>query len=335
MGTVTAQFAYSFARAAGLELTEDGRLFEGAELMLRLRTSGGNIGYDDYVALIDWIRQHRPKRAKLVFGYAEAIEIDRLGALGLAIKTAPTLGDGLERVVRYFRLLTDTAAYTLDTGSEPCLFAHVVRAEAHPAHDLRNECAMAGFGRILKLLVAEDLGFEYVSFRHASADDPRLYEEWFGCPVRFGAAHNALALAPAMLDLPMRLGDPAVSEFLTSHLEAEMEALEVEPSFERDLAEQISKGLSNGIPRASAVAEAIGISERTLFRRLAESGLTFQQVLERTQQSLAEDLLVRSQFSIAEIAFLTGFSEQSTFSRAFKRWAGQTPGAYRKGLLPA
>ena len=72
------------------------------------------------------------------------------------------------------------------------------------------------------------------------------------------------------------------------------------------------------------------MSERTLYRRLAESRLTYQGVLEKTQKSLAENLLSEGGFSIAEVAFLTGFSEQSSFTRAFKRWAGLSPGAYRK-----
>ncbi len=335
MGTVTTQFAFAFARAAGLRLTEDGRLFEGAELMLRLDTSGGNLPYEDYVTLIDWLRQHRPQRAQLVFNYAEAVDIDNLGALGLAVKTAPTLRDALLRVERYFLLLTDTADYTLDQTSVPHLFIHTVRGEAHPALSLRNECAMAGFGRVFKLLVGEELSYAHVGFRHPAADKAELYEAWFGCPVRFEAPYDGLAIAPPMLDLPMRLGDPAVFRFLTAHLDKEMEALQPAPSFERALAEHISEGLSNGIPKAAAVARAVGVSERTLFRRLAETGLTYQEVLENTQKSLAESLLSESQFSIAEVAFLTGFSEQSTFSRAFKRWAGQTPGAFRKEAQPA
>ena len=86
---------------------------------------------------------------------------------------------------------------------------------------------------------------------------------------------------------------------------------------------------------ASTVARAVGMSERTLYRRLAEDGLTYQSVLEKTQRSLAENLLSKSAFSIAEVAFLTGFSEQSSFTRAFKRWVGLSPGAFRKRELPA
>ena len=149
-------------------------------------------------------------------------------------------------------------------------------------------------------------------------------------PVRFSAERNAIAIRSDMLDLPTRLGDAAVSRFLTEHLDAELGAMTSPDSLERALAEHLSEALSNGIPRASNVARALGMSERTLYRRLAESGQTYQEVLEDTQRSLAERLLSQPAFSIPDIAFLTGFSEQSSFNRAFKRWVGQTPGAYRR-----
>lgn len=156
------------------------------------------------------------------------------------------------------------------------------------------------------------------------------YEDFFGAPVCFGAERNAIAIRSDMLDLSTRLGNAAVSRFLTEHLDAELGALTSQDSVERILAEHLSDALSNGIPKASAVARSFGMSERTLYRRLSESGQAYQEVLESTQRSLAKRLLSQPAFSIPDIAFLTGFSEQSSFNRAFKRWVGQTPGAYRR-----
>ena len=78
------------------------------------------------------------------------------------------------------------------------------------------------------------------------------------------------------------------------------------------------------------MAHFMGISERTFYRRLAEEGLSFRDVLQDAQSALARELLSETDCSIAEIAFLTGFSEQSTFSRAFKRWVGEAPARYRQ-----
>jgi AraC-like DNA-binding protein len=84
------------------------------------------------------------------------------------------------------------------------------------------------------------------------------------------------------------------------------------------------------VPQAAEIARDMAMSERTLYRRLAEEGLTFRDVLTEAQSSLAQELLRDSDSSIAEIAFLTGFSEQSTFSRAFKRWVGLAPAQFRQ-----
>ena len=79
-----------------------------------------------------------------------------------------------------------------------------------------------------------------------------------------------------------------------------------------------------------AVARRLGLSERTLQRRLGEERLSFQKLVDEARRELAEGLLVQSDYSLAEVAFLSGFSEQSAFNRAFKRWMNQTPAAYRE-----
>jgi AraC-like DNA-binding protein len=330
MGTVTAVFARALVQAAGLRFAEDGSLFNGDILVRKLSHTKGNISDTDYFDLVDWVRVNSPDRVGLPIAYARAVDIDNLGTLGLAIKTAPKLRDSLKRVERYFRLLTDTVSYQLDETSDPALFTLKRQTQEHPALHLRNECALCGFGRIFKEFVGTELSYERVTFRHHAEGDVGRYEEFFGCPVHFDADWNAIVLRSQKLDLPTRLGDAAVSIFLKQHLDTELGTLNTDDSFEHALAEYLSEALSNGIPTASAVARALGMSERTLFRRLSEKGLTYQDVLERTQNSLAENLLSQSAISITDVAFLTGFSDQSSFSRAFKRWVGQTPGAYRK-----
>jgi AraC-like DNA-binding protein len=133
-------------------------------------------------------------------------------------------------------------------------------------------------------------------------------------------------IPPEALDRRNLLGDPAMSRFLQTHLDAAMPA---ELSFDHKLLQLISEALSGGVPRARDLASKLGLSERSLHRRLKAQGQSFRSILEQAQRQLAEGLLRKSQHSIAEIAFLTGFSEQSAFNRAFKRWTGQTPAAFR------
>ncbi|MCR9193550.1 MAG: AraC family transcriptional regulator [Hyphomonas sp.] len=91
----------------------------------------------------------------------------------------------------------------------------------------------------------------------------------------------------------------------------------------------VADTLSDGVPTLSAVASEMGLGPRTLQRRLSDSGQSFQGIVDLARKRLALRLLRETELSLAEIAFLTGFSEQSGFTRAFKRWAGQTPRSYR------
>lgn len=330
MASVTNAFARAMAQAAGMMLTEDGALMvNGAVVHQFPRAVNGRLPDKAYFDLIDWIRNSQPDEVSLIEAYAESINTDDLGILGLAIKTAPTLRSSLQRVERYYRLVTDTAVYRLDESEDPSLLVFEPLTLHRAALELRNECALAGFSRNMHMFVGRHLALDYVSFRHACRSDPERYRSLFGCPVYFEAERDAIALNPAMLSLSNRLGDQAVSEFLTTHLESEFKSLEEDSSLANTLVHRLTPTLSNGLPQAGAVAREMGMSERTLYRRLAEEGLTFRDVVGRAQSALAQELLRESNASIAEIAFLTGFSEQSTFSRAFKRWVGQAPAQFR------
>lgn len=328
---MTNAFARAMAEAAGMTLRDDGALVSDGVVVRRLpEPTGGRISDTDYFALLDWIRQQRGDDIALLEAYARQITVDDLGVLGLAFKTAPTLRASLARVERYWRVVTDTAVYRLDETGDPSLFIFEARTNDHPVLELRNELALAGFVHNMRAFVTGTIELEHVSFTHACRDDPARFAAHFGCSVHFGRTHNAIALQGAMLDLPNRLGDTALSDFLTAHLETEIGSLREDTSLRATLLRHITPALSNGAPEAAGVARDLGMSERTLYRRLADEGLTFRDVLAEAQSSLAQDLLRDSESAIAEIAFLTGFSEQSTFSRAFKRWVGQTPAQFRR-----
>ncbi|GAB4512817.1 MAG: AraC family transcriptional regulator [Roseibium sp.] len=336
MSGVTTAFARAMARAAGLTLTGDGRLLsETGALQHICRIHDGHISDMEYVDLIESIRSRQTDEAALVFAYARTVQPDDLGVLGLAIKTAPTLGDSLRRLERYYGLVTDGAVYRLkETGGQAVLSIEGVTAR-HPSVELRKECALAGLAINMHRMVGGDFRLDHVSFSHECRSDPQRYASSFGCPVRFGQEQDAVVMDRSMLDLTNRLGDKGVSDFLTVQLDAAIGKLPCERSLTGELLKRLSEALRDGVPPAAAVARDMGLSERTLYRRLADEGLTYRDVLRQAQTKLAQDLLKESDRSIAEIAFLTGFSEQSTFTRAFKRWVGQPPARFRQQALHA
>ena len=172
-----------------------------------------------------------------------------------------------------------------------------------------------------------------MTFGHKAPGDAHLFEEFFGCAVEFEAKADGILLSNDSLKTPNKLGDQALSEFLTKHLDAELEQLQTAPSLVRTTKEEIARVLSEGLPKMADVARELGFSVRSFHRRLADHGVSFQTLAEETRREIALSMLRDQDCPLSEIAFLTGFSEQSAFNRAFKRWTDQTPASYRKSLL--
>jgi AraC-like DNA-binding protein len=124
--------------------------------------------------------------------------------------------------------------------------------------------------------------------------------------------------------------DESINKFLVERIEEETKGIEVSPSkVARDVEKLIKDALPSGIPSIGQIGEHMGMSSRTLTRRLSESGVAFRQLVKNSQIVVSKQLLQHSTRSIGEIAFETGFSEQSAFNRAFKRWTGQSPMDFR------
>ncbi|WP_422370507.1 AraC family transcriptional regulator ligand-binding domain-containing protein [Hoeflea sp.] len=330
MPKVIAAFARSLVRAAGFTLEHDGTVRSGETIVYRCGAGNGDhIDAEAFYGLLEWITHRQPRRLTLVEAYANTLQVDELGILGLALKTAPTLHASLKRLERYHRLLTDTAIYKLVEGAGQSRLVLDQTTPDDASTALRSECALGGVARKTACFAQQALELTAVTFRHHCVGDPQDYKAFFGCPVRFGCDEDAIIFPEQTLRLPNRLGDAAVSDFLTQHLDRELDAFAPQDQVRADALRRLSTALSTGVPQAAEIAAQMGMSERTFFRRLADEGTSFRDLVREAQASLARDLLTHSDFSIAEVAFLTGFAEQSTFGRAFKRWVGQAPAQFR------
>ena len=259
-----------------------------------------------------------------------SMDCDDYGAFGLAWKTAPTLRGSFERAERFARLLTSVAAYELREDRRGTFLILHREGERRLGMRLSNEATLASVVAIARQVSPQPFTPLEVHCKHPAPASVSAHEAYFGCPMFFGSDRDALLVGSDALDRTNRLGDPAISRFLVAHLDSELAARASETSFEQVVLRHLSDRLSDGLPKAVTVARQMGLSERTLHRRLSGLGLSYQSVMEKAQRRLSEGLMVRSAHSIAEIAFLSGYSEQSAFSRAFKRWSGQTPAAYRE-----
>lgn len=283
----------------------------------------------EYYALLERIAEIDPAAVDLPLRTGASMRCEEYGALGLAMKSAPTARGSFERAERYARVLTSVAAYEVrDTREGVCMHLHR-EGERRLGLRLSNEATIASLFTIAREVSTAPTRPIRVLLKHAAPTADHPHSDFFGCPVEFGSEHDALLYAPGALDAPNRIGDTSVARFFDTHLASELGELGDDEALDRRVETQISKALSEGVPKISDIARALGMSGRTLQRRLSEQGHSFQGLVDTARRKLATKLLRETDFPLAEIAFLTGFAEQSAFNRAFKRWAGQTPRSYR------
>ncbi len=283
--------------------------------------------YDFFEKLAD----RDPNGLSLPLRVGASMKSDEYGAFGLAWKSAPSLQGSFARSERYGRVLGSAESYSLQQGSGGWFFNLDKAGDGRLGMRLSNEASMSAVDVICKEVSSTRFMPLAVYFRHAPRGDTSVYEAHFGCPVRFETDRDALLVSEDSLATPNKLGDEMIARFFDRHLEAELASLTHDQGLEQSVRRAVAGVLSEGVPTLSSIASELGMGARTLQRRLTEHGHSFQGVVDAARHDLARRLLSETEYSLAEVAFLTGFSEQSGFTRAFKRWAGQTPRSYRLG----
>ena len=262
--------------------------------------------------------------------YARTLSVDSYDALGLACKTAPNVREALRRVCRYQRLWTDTSRWVLVEDCGPPRLEFRREEPRTLGVCCANEAAVAEMVQSIRGAAGEDFAPVGVRFRHAAPGELQAHRDFFRAPIVFDAEVDGIAFAPAFFDHPVPQADAALSAFFERFLEDKLEDASTERPLQHETETLLAGTLSSGPPKAADVARRLGMSERTLSRRLAERGTSFGAVVDGARRRIAERLLQHGQHRVGEVAFLLGFSETSSFSRAFKRWTGLSPVEYRE-----
>ncbi|MEO0338958.1 MAG: AraC family transcriptional regulator ligand-binding domain-containing protein [Bacteroidota bacterium] len=261
----------------------------------------------------------------------QQMKIEDYGVLGLSWRTCSKAVEIFERNERYFKLLSNTYVFKVEQKAKTC-YVHLLRDAYRRGVELSNEATFSATVVVLQLMTEKPINPTEVAFKHAAPGNIKSYEEAFGCPILFNQKQNYIAYDTADILSPTAKADQSINAFLVQRVEEETKGIEVSPnSIVTDVRRLIKDALPSGIPSIGEVSRHLGMSSRTLTRRLVEGNITFRQLIQNTQEEIAKQLLQRTDHSIGEIAFLTGFSEQSAFNRAFKKWTTQTPSDFRKG----
>jgi len=168
-----------------------------------------------------------------------------------------------------------------------------------------------------------------VDFEHDTPADLAVHRELFPCPVHFNQADNRLYFSRDLLNTPVRTGDPRMFQALQPFLEEQQKIRGAATDLLSRLAHHIASSLGSGGASLGQVAASLSMSPRTLQRRLAEHRVEFSDLVEGVRRSLAETYVAQTEYSFTEVALLVGYSETSSFSRAFRRWTRLAPQEYR------
>ncbi|MEP3225415.1 MAG: AraC family transcriptional regulator ligand-binding domain-containing protein [Parasphingorhabdus sp.] len=285
----------------------------------------------DYYQFFAALAERDPSGLALPLRIGAAMRSDEYGAFGLAWKAAPDLRGSYVRSTRYGRVLGNAETYSLEQCPDGWFYNLEKAGDGSLGMLLSNEASLSAVVAISQEVSTAKFVPEAVFFKHAPRGDIAVYADHFGCPVHFESNRNALLVSEETLAVSNRLGDETIATFFDRHLEKELAELADANSLEKRVRLTVAQLLSEGVPTLSVIASKLGMSSRTLQRRLSDQGHSFQNLVDLARQELAQQLLRDTKYSLAEIAFLTGFAEQSGFTRAFKRWAGQTPRSYRIG----
>lgn len=252
--------------------------------------------------------------------------------LGYIAMNCATLGEAMNRIVPYEKLVGDMGVSRIETGTE---HVELIWSCRHQAAEIRRhmvENVLASWLLYARWIAESEHSPREVWFEHAQPDgvDVAEYQAVFGCPIRFGQACNALIVPLEYLGVALRQADANLLRTLEEHALALMAGLDGDEPLPRRVKNALRLLLKDGLPRKERVAEKFNMTVRTLQRHLQQADTSYQQILDELRRELAEHYLLRSELAIQDIACYLGFTESRSFHRSFKGWTGQTPGEYRE-----
>ena len=266
----------------------------------------------------------RAPRAELPTEVGLAVPFGSFGALDYLAASSPDVRAAFHSLATHFR--TVSAGFEMEIEEEGGgAEARLQWKRSNPARDVSDEFTLAVLVGRFRAHAA--FAPEQVRLTRPLPRPPTRHERLLGAPVAFGCAVAALRMGAASWRAPLRTADPALQDTLR-RLAERLELGTPPNDLEHAIRARLRGLLPEGRAEAPTLARALGLSERTLRRRLRDSGRSFQQIVEDVREAEAERLLSGPEVALAEVALRLGFSDQSAFTRAFRRWKGVPPSAW-------
>ncbi|MCK8497693.1 AraC family transcriptional regulator [Myxococcus fulvus] len=264
---------------------------------------------------------------------AQRVPRGNYGLVEYIARASPTLRDTFRAMARYMALLEPawSASFT-DDADGGGTFSYGIEGAPLAYGRHASEYGLALFTHVGRQLTERPWSPRAIAFAHPAPPDIAPLVDHFGVAPTFNRGRNALTLDAATLDLRVLGADPALLSVLERAASAAVPSPAPDaPGFVQAVRDTIRASLREGAPQAADVAKGLHLSLRTLQRRLTEHGTSFQDEVDTVRRELAYQYLRDANLGVSQVAFLLGYSELSTFDRAFKRWTGMTPRVWREG----
>jgi AraC-like DNA-binding protein len=249
---------------------------------------------------------------------------------------AKDIDEALALYARYFRIVNE--AVRLKSTRKPNGVAVEVEFIGLPRHLARQtaEFGMAALLKGLRVIAGRNIHPKEVSFAHIRSSGAREFERFYGCPVEFGASSDLFEFSNDTLAIPLFTADPKLLKALESFCAmAAKERNTAAGTLRAAVENEVEKLLPHGKAKKETVAKAVALSMRTFSRRLADEGVTYEEVVDQLRRSLALQYIKEPSVSVSQIAWLLGYEGSTSFNHAFRRWTGQSPSTARnQKVLP-
>ena len=253
------------------------------------------------------------------------------GLLYYVASAAENLGEALALFERYFRIVNE--AVRLELRQAPKGLVAEISFIGVPRHQVQQN-ADFGIAIILKALrevAGRNIRPTKVAFAVVRHSDRREFESFYGCPVEFGAPSDQLVFSNETLALPLITEDRYLLETLGPICDAAARERDTPKGTLRTMVEnEVERLLPHGKTQKRIVAKTLGLSARTLSRRLADEGTTYEEVVDQLRRSLGLQYLKEPSISLSQIAWLLGYGGPTSFNHAFRRWTGRPPSTMRR-----
>jgi AraC-like DNA-binding protein len=332
-GTVSAGFVralleFAVSRGAARDtLLEDAAIDAGA-----LGDQDARLPFASYVALMRAGKRLTGDEA-LALHFGEAVQLARFSIVGLLGQASETMLEAFAQLNRYVRLIVDIECASADRFELRRERGGLWMVDTRLSANAFAELTESAFAQTVCRPLAAGLpriAFE-IHVTHAAPAYAAEYERVLQAPVTFAADWNAIRLNEAVVERRVSILPRYVFGVLTDHADALLRELENATTVRGQVEKLMLPLLHTGEVSAGRVAQQLGVSRQTLYRNLKAEGVTFEHVLDELRHRMALHYLRGKKASLNDIAYLVGFSDPTSFSRAFKRWTGKSPSEMRGG----